>query len=152
MGLVELIPPEDATHRQIDFPTMYSDAKGMIWENIFQFPGAAPESVVWGKYAPRAEDVHRIGCDRETKTRERNPSMRYAGFISSTAGAVRAISTRPGHGFSVVHAPAEGIYHAEISYNPSADRRVDQLNRGEKNELKLALRKVFGDLASYSPP
>jgi hypothetical protein len=51
----------------------------------------------------------------------------------------------------VVHAPAEGIHHAEISYNPGADRRVDQLKKGEKNELKLALRKVFGDLVSYSP-
>ena len=149
MGLVEQIPDEDAIYRQIDFPRMYDDAKHMIWENIFQFAGGRPESVVWGKYAPTPEDVHRFGRAREAKTRERNPDMRYVGFISSTAGVIRAIATRPGHGFLVAHAPSEGIHHAEISYKPAADQRPDQLKRNEKNELKLALRRAFGELVPY---
>src|SRR5437868_2192047 len=101
---VEPIPDEDAIHRQIDFPRMYNNAREMIWEDVFQFPGQEPESVVWNKYAPTADHVHRIGRDREVKTRERNPDSRYIGFITSTAGAVRRIRTSPGHGFSVLHA------------------------------------------------
>jgi hypothetical protein len=150
MALVEHIPDEDAIYRQIDFPRMYDDAKHMIWENIFQFPGGAPESVVWGKYAPTSEDVHRLGFEREAKTRERNPAARYIGFIFSTAGAIRAITTQPGHGFSVSHAPSEGIHHAEISYRPATGQHPGQLKRSEKNELKLALRMAFGDLVPCS--
>jgi hypothetical protein len=150
MATVELIPDEDAIHRQIDFPRMYNDAKDMIWENIFQFPGGAPESVVWEKYAPTPANIHDLGCEREKKACERNPDIQYVGFISSIASAVRVIRTRPGHGFSVDHAPCEGLHHAEISYKPIGDRNADQLKRGEKNELKLALRKVFGSLVPHS--
>ncbi|HEX3524098.1 MAG TPA: hypothetical protein VHT52_18665 [Stellaceae bacterium] len=146
----ELVPDGDAIHRQIDFPRMYTDSKSMIWEIIFQFPGGEPESVVWGKYAPTPEDVHRLGSERQARVRERNPDMRYLGFIPSTAGVIRAIMTRNGHSFSVCHAPEEGIHHAEISYKPGANLRPDQLKRSEKNELKLALRKAFGDLVPHS--
>jgi hypothetical protein len=147
MPPVEPIPNEDAIHRQVDFPGMYNDAKALIWENVFQFPNGEPESLVWGKYAATADEVHRIGCDREAKTRQRNPDMRYIGFISSTAGVVRAIKTRPGHGFSVVHAPAEGIHHAAVSYLSAGGTK---LKRNEKSELKLALRQVFGGLVPHS--
>jgi hypothetical protein len=122
----------------------------MIWENIFQFPRGEPESVIWGKYAPTSEDVHRLGFEREATTRERNSDMRYVGFISSNAGAIRAISTRKGHGFSLCHAPTQGLQHAEISYKPAAGLSLNEVNRSEKNELKLALRKIFGDLVSHS--
>jgi hypothetical protein len=147
MLAVEPIPDEDAIHRQIDFPRMYDDAREMIWENIFQFPRGEPESVVWGKYAPTTDDIHRIGCERETRTRQRTRDMRYTGFISSTVSAVRAIRTRPGHGFSVTHGPQEGIHHAEVSYLPGG--RV-ALKKSEKTELKFALRQVFGPLVPHS--
>jgi hypothetical protein len=147
MPPVEPIPDEDAIHRQIDFPRMYNDAKEMIWEVVFQFPRGESESVVWCEYMPTADDVHRLGCEREAMTRQRNPDMRYIGFISSMAGAVRGIKTRPGHGFSVVHAPAEGIHHAEVSFQSAAGT---QLKRSERSELKLALRQVFGALVPHS--
>jgi hypothetical protein len=144
---VELIRDEDAIYRQLDFPRMYNDAKEMIWENIFQFPNGEPESLVWSKYAATADEVHRIGCNREARTRQRVPDMRYIGFISSTAAAVRAIKTRPGHGFSVIHAPGEGIHHAEVSYLSAAGAK---LTKNEKSELKLALRQVFGGYIPHS--
>ncbi|HEV7911377.1 MAG TPA: hypothetical protein VGP28_09915 [Methylocella sp.] len=147
MPIVEPIPDEDAIHRQIDFPRMYNDAKEMIWQNVFLFPQGEPESVVWGKYAPTADDVHRSGCNREATTRKRNPDMRYVGFISSTAGTVRAIRTRPGHGFSVVHEPTEGIHHAMVSYLSAAGTA---LKPSEKSELKFALSQAFGALVPHS--
>lgn len=143
----EIIPDEDAIHRHIDFPRMYNDAKEMIWENVFQFPGGEPESVVWGKHAPTLNDVHRLGREREATIRRRNPDMRYIGFISSAAGPIRHVKTAPGHGFSVVHAPREGIHHAEISYRPAGEV---PLKKSEKSELKFALRQVFGALRPQS--
>ena len=143
MPIVENIPDEDAIYRQVDFPRMYDDSIGLIWDQIFQFPSGEPESVVWSKYAPTPEDVHRLGIEREKRARERRPEMRYIGFIPSTAGVIRAICTSRGHGFSVVHAPREGIHHAEISYRPAGE-----LKRSERNELKLSLRKAFGDLVT----
>jgi hypothetical protein len=92
---IEPVPDEDAIYRQIDFPRMYNDAKEMIWENVFQFPRGEPESVVWGKYASTADDVHRIGCNREATTRKRNPDMRYVGFISSTPGICASYQNTP---------------------------------------------------------
>ncbi len=152
MPPVEQVPGGDRIHRQIDFPNMYNDVREMIWHNVFQFSGGEPESVVWSKYAPTADDVHRIGCERETNTRGRKPDIRYIGFISSTVGEVRGINTRAGHGFAVVHEPSEGIYHAHIYYRPGGERAVDQLKKGEKNELKLARRGAFGNLISHSCP
>jgi hypothetical protein len=146
MTPAEFIPNRDSVNRQIDFPNMYNDVKDLIWENVFQFLEGQPESVVWGKYAPTPDDVHRIGCEREANTRERKPQMRYVGYLPSTAGVIRDIKTRPGHGFSVIHAPLEGIHHAEIAYRATADRK---LTKGEKTELKFALRQVFGDLVPY---
>lgn len=150
MPLVEPIPDQDGIHRQVDFPRMYNDAREMIWDNIFQFSQGHPESIVWSKYAPSDDDVHHLGCERESRTRSRRPDTRYVGFISSTAGAVRGITTRAGHGFSVLHAPSEGIHHAEINYQPADGRRLDELKRSEKNELKLALRSVFGELIPHA--
>jgi hypothetical protein len=149
MQPIESIPDQDSIHRLIDFPRMYDDVKGLIWENVFQFPNGEPESVVWAKYALTASDIHRIGCEREATVRKRRPetNMLYAGFMSAVAGLVREVRTRPGHGFSVTHEPKEGIHHAEISYQPAAGAT---LKRSEKSELKFALRKVFGTLKSHS--
>ena len=143
----ELIPDGDSVHRLIDFPVMYNESRGMLWEAVFQFPKELSESVIWQKYAPTTEDVHRIGCEREATKRQMKPKIRYVGFISAVARAIRGIRTRHGHGFALSHEPEEGVYHAAISYRP-ADARL--LTKNEKSELKLALRKVFGDLAPRS--
>jgi hypothetical protein len=147
MVAVEQIPNEDAIYRLIYFSRMYSDVRGLIWEVIFEFPGGEPESVVWSKYARSPDDVHCIGCEVEVKLRERRPDTRYEGFLPSTAGKVRGIKTRRGHGFSVGHKPEEGIHHAEISYAAASGVR---LAPNDKSELKLALKNVFGALAPHS--
>lgn len=125
---------------------MYDDAKGLIWHLVFQFPESQDESVVWSKYAPSDERVHKLGREREVRYRLTKPDRHYVGFISSTAGAVRDIRTVAGHGFAVWHQPEEGLYHAGIAYLPADGRKIHQLNRNEKNELKLALRLAFGPL------
>lgn len=147
MVQAQLIPGADSVHRLIDFPGMYNDSRQMLWEGVFQFPGGQSESVIWQKYAPSKEDVHRIGCEREATKRATKPNFRYIGFISAVAGAIDGVRTRPGHGFALSHEPEERLYHAAISYRPADDR---PLTKNEKSELKLALRKVFGDLAPRS--
>lgn len=152
-SVVEIIADEDDVHRLIDFPTMYEESKGLVWELIFQLPSPdLCESVVWNKYAPTSESVHHLGLEREAKKRLTKPTMRYIGFITAAVGAIRAIRTRPGHGFSVVHKPAEGVHHAEISYLPAGGADLGTLRKDEKNELKLALRQVFSALNKYAPP
>ncbi len=150
MQAVEPIPDEDALHRLIDFPRMYTEARDLLWPVIFEFPNGQPESVVWSRYAQRPEDVHRLGCERESRTRERRPDMRYTGFVSSSAAVIRGIETKAGHGFAVQHEPREGAHHAEISYRPASGRVTSDLKRNEKNELKLGLRQKFGDLTAHS--
>ena len=87
---------------------------------------------------------------RERQKRLAKPEMRYVGFISATAGDVRQIQTRAGHGFNVIHEPDEGQHHAEITYRPANGLPTEKMNKGEKNELKLALRYAFGAL-TFNP-
>ncbi len=147
----EPIPDIDPLHRQVDFPSMYDGAGNLIWDNVFQFSGGSYESVVWAKYASSADRVHELGRAREALKRQTKPEMRYVGFISSTAGKIRGVRTAAGHSFSVCHKPDEGAWHAGICYRPSGGRFA-RLNRGEKNELKLALRLIFGALVPCSSP
>jgi hypothetical protein len=105
------------------------------------------ESVVWGKYAPTGDVVHEYGYARETAKRVAKPDYEYAGYISSIAGNVRSIRTRPGHGFEVIHAPLDGLHHAEIGYSIV---RGQPFGKNEKNELKLALSQAFSELISRS--
>jgi hypothetical protein len=145
---VEEIPDEDTVSRLIDFPRMYEEARRLIWDQVFQFPGGDCESLVWRRYAATDEEVHRLGCEREVAKRVTKPEMRYAGFISALSGAIRSIRTNRGHGFGVNHAPEEGVHHAEVCYSPVGDGL--KLKPADKAELKLALKGKFGDLASYS--
>jgi hypothetical protein len=141
--VIENIPDEDEVHRLIDFPSMYDLNSNLIWQNVFQFPDGQPESVSWGKYASSADAIHDLGSAWEAKKKQKKPDMRYIGFISSIARDIRGITTQPGHGFSLSHAPEEGHHHAEISYKPNGS-----MSRAQKNELKVALRNVFGPLVS----
>ena len=45
----ESIPSGDEVYRSIFFPLMHSQAKSLIWENVFQFSGGSGESVIWSK-------------------------------------------------------------------------------------------------------
>ena len=147
---VEDIPDEDAVSRLVDFPRMYEEARGLIWKQIFQFPGGKCESVVWRRYAPTPADVHRLGCEREAAKRRSKPEMRYVGFVSSTVGGIRGIRTERGHGFTVNHAPSEGRQHAEVCYAPASQNGITKLLPNDKAELKEFLKNAFGELVSHS--
>ncbi len=149
---VEAIPDADSLHRLIDSPPLYDDARGLIWDLVFQFPKSQDESVIWSKYASSDEQAHKLGCEREARYRLTKPNRHYVGFISSTAGAVRGIRTAAGHGFAVWHQPEEGVYHAGIAYRPADGPKIQQLSTNEKNELKLALRLGFGPLVRRTCP
>jgi hypothetical protein len=149
--MVENIPDCDTVSRLVYFPHMYDSAKVLIWEQIFQFPGGKCESVVWARYAPRPADVHRLGCERVAAKRQSKPGIRYTGFKSSTAGAIRGIRTSRGHGFTMNHAPDEGRrHHAEVCYAPASQNGVTKLMPNDKAELKEFLKNAFGELVSYS--
>ncbi len=139
--ITENIPDQDQIHRLIDYPNKYDESSNFIWDAVFQFPKGESESVTWSKYAPTQDAVHAFGIKWEDHKKISKPDARYVGFISSLVADVRDIRTKPGHGFLVLHAPIEGVQHAEITYKPNGT-----LSRSEKNELKIALRNVFGPL------
>lgn len=147
---VEDIPGVDTVSRLVDFPRMYEEAKGLIWKQIFQFQRGECESVVWARYAPTPADVHRLGCEREAAKRQNRPEMRYTGFVSSTAGAIRGIKNSRGHGFAIKHAPKEGRHHAEVCYAPASQNGITKLNPTDKAELKEFLKNTLGHFVSHS--
>lgn len=139
----EEIPGEAIVTRLIDQPRMFTPGQGLIWDNTFEFPGGAGESVNWDKYAPPPDEVHRLGHAREASKTLVRADYKYAGYLPARTGDVRNIKTNRGHCFQVEHVPSEGIHHAEIRRVPNP---TQSLSRGDKAELRLALQKVFGDL------
>lgn len=150
MPRAERIPDQDQLFRLVDFPRMYQATRGLIWDEVFQFPGGEHESLVWEKYAPTANHVHRLGCEREAAKRSAKPDFRYCGFIPSTAGSIRAVKTPTGHGFALRHMPGEGRHHVGIFFALNPEAGGKKLSKGEKGDLKFRLRKVFGDLVPHS--
>jgi len=142
---IEEIPNADIVSRLLENPRTY-DRK--LLDAVFEFINNEHESVIWRKHAPDDTDVHRYGCEWEASKRERRPNMRYVGFISVDAGAIRGIRTAKGHGFLVIHRPEEGVQHAGIEYDFAPGAQSP--GRGEKTELKLILRNVFGSLQPHS--
>jgi hypothetical protein len=143
--MAEHIPDHESISRLIYWPTMYDDYKGLIWEIIFQFPSRPCESTVWRRYAPQENDVHHIGEDVEAVKRQRNPQLSYKGYKSAIVGDVRSIKTARGHGFVVNHEPDAGLHHSEICFKAADREGADALNKNDRNELKLLLRKAFDD-------
>jgi hypothetical protein len=138
---------------------MLDDADSLLWTNVFQFPTdqnstatpkpPLPESLVWARFASMPEGVHAIGCDRQRQKIVTKPNYRYSGFIDSTAEKIRTIETARGHGFSLIHHPAEGQYHVHVHYRIAAGA---ELQKNDKSELKDAIRKAFGGLTAHSCP
>ncbi|WP_155122824.1 hypothetical protein [Burkholderia ubonensis] len=143
----EYIPDPDNITRLVDFPRMYEPVRSLIWENVFEFPGGTGESVNWDKYAPLGPAVHKLGCEREQKKRESRVDFRYAGYVPARTGDVREIRNARGHGFAVDHVPSEGQHHAEIRYAAAADAMI---RKGDKVELKAALKDKFGPLVAHA--
>ena len=149
---VECIDDADDIYRQIDSPLMYEPQRDLIWNNVFMFSKDGVWSVVWSRYAPTSDDIRKIGCEREAAKHRQKPSTdwRYAGYISSTAAAVRIIKTSAGHDCIVYHAPCEGIYHAEIKCLPGGGKTVAALSKNEKSDFREHLRRAFGELNPQS--
>jgi hypothetical protein len=143
---IEQIPDADKVARLIDRPHKYDDVKQVIWENAFIFPGGS-ESVCWEKYLKPPGEIHALGREWQTDKRLTKPAMTYIGYLEGVVGPIRAFKTRRGHGFNVVHAPSEGIHHAEVQF-----RRADgnePFDKNDKSELKIAIKGLFGPLVRY---
>ena len=147
---VEYIGDEERVSRLIDFPSMYNESRtALTLKLVCAFPEGQDESVVWRRYAPEDHDVHRIGCTREAEKRQAKPETRYKGCGTTTAGAIRCHKNARGHGFSVRHAPEEGLHHASVAYAPA--NGVDLL-KGDRTELKVWLGERFSNHASHDCP
>ena len=148
------MPDDHVVSRWVFYPRMTTEEHELIWHTVFEFPKGRPESVVWRKYLPDIQHVHREGCLREACANKRNEErgkdlIRYEGAISAQVGRIRSIRSSNSFGFAVAHDPSDGqpIYHAHIAYAADADR---PLTKQDKIELKTLLRAVFSDLSAHS--
>lgn len=122
---------------------------------FFQFPGNQCESVIWHRKIPDGiEGVHRLGCEKQAQARERQatagkvPDKTYVGAATARCGVIRSFRNPQGHGVKVVHEPTEGAHHVHLCYDSNADGPA--LTRSDKNEIKLKLAEIFGDLSRHS--
>lgn len=149
--MVEDIPPGDDVSRYIDSPHKWSSAERKVIDStLFEFPRPEEvESVVWRKYAPHLDDVHALGCERQKLKRETKPSWTYEGAITARVAEIRQLKNIAGDGFTVVHAPDEGRYHAHIGLAMAGgDDRIRQ----RKSDLKERLRGVFSQPDAHVCP
>jgi hypothetical protein len=147
--MVEDIPDEQLVSRHIDSPHKWKpEEREFVEERLFEFPKPdEAESLVWRKYAPTLDAVHKLGCGRQQEKRATKPNWTYEGAITTHVAAIRSIQTKDGHGFSVVHAPDEGIWHAHVCYRKQDGQ---EFNRVHKMDLKEHLRGVFSDLEPHT--
>jgi hypothetical protein len=151
---VEDIPDVDRVSRWIFAPRVYDDNDGIKLDLVFEFPSSkeypkgANESVMWSRYADENE-VHRLGCDAETRMKARKPATKYMGCVCTTAGAIRAIVNGRGYCLAVNHAPGEGIAHAEVSYSSNDPAAMETMQRSDRNELKIMIKKILGPLLPH---
>ncbi len=147
---IEVIADSEDVARLIFWPAMFSnsgsgsiDPACMFMFNKGEgYPNGQPESLVWRKYKVTENDVHHLGCDGEKRRQVRKPEARYFGFRNASVGDIRSFKTARGHGFFVIHAPAEGIHHAEIGYYPCNDD-WSNLKKNDKAELRAMLLTIF---------
>jgi hypothetical protein len=121
--------------------------KDLIWEYVFMFKTDHNfrESVVWRKYAPALADVHVLGCNKQEADRATGRMITYFGALTGNVGRIRAIRSKTGARFEVVHVPEEGIHHAEIGY--LHDR---PLTKNDKAELKRGIKEEFADRSEHA--
>ena len=142
----EIIPDLDSVSRLLFEPSMRREDQDIFWENVFQFPTAAGgcESVIWRQYAVSISDVHGLGCEKQTADRNkgRNQST-YFGAITGNVGEIRAIRSASGIGFTIVHVPGDGVFHAHVAFSPGS-------KKNDRAELKVLLRSKFGALEAHA--
>jgi hypothetical protein len=142
----EIIPDPDMISRLLFEPGMRDSDQDIFWDGVFQFPSDAGncESVVWRKYAATIAEVHAMGCAKQISDRD-NGRVRstYFGAITGIVGDIRSMKSACGISFTVVHVPAEGIFHAHIGFSPGS-------KKNDRSELKVLLRSKFGQVESHT--
>lgn len=145
----EKIPDDDDVSRHLFSPSMGNTGGDLVWGNVFMFKtdNQFRESIVWRKYARTLADVHGLGCQKQTNDRAAGKKITYFGALTGNVGRIRAIRSKTGARFQVLHVPDEGIHHAEISY--IQDR---PLSKNDKAELKRGIKEEFRDRSEHSCP
>lgn len=144
---MEEIPDDNGISRLVTFPRAYDAERGLLWNELFQFPtppdkSAPHESAIWRKYIPSDADVHAEGISREA---QKAAPFRYVGFISAKAGEIRRAVSSRGHSFAVEHDPQDApIYHVKISLKRTDGR--PKFSPTEKADMRALLANVFGQL------
>lgn len=147
LGIKLAVPGEAWVSRQIFDPPMGPDIAALQWKIVFEFPNGQGESLIWRRFAPQLSCVHSLGCQRESQAASTSRPRHYKGAVSCTVDAVLTFRNPNGHGFRVVHEPAEGIHHLHIEYDPAPDKRM---SKSDKSELKLKLGEIFSDVSSHN--
>jgi hypothetical protein len=141
----EIISDPEMVSRLLFEPSMRREDAEIFWENVFQFPSAAGscESLIWRKYAVAIADVHGLGCEKQKADRKKGRDQStYFGAITGNVGDIKAIRSAGGIGFTIVHVPDEGIFHAHVAFSPGS-------KKNDRSELKVLLRSKFGRLESH---
>ena len=124
---------------------MIDDDENLLWKLVFllQTKQNCRDSLVWHKYAPGLECVHRRGCAMKVSERRT-----YKGALSAKVGKITSYRNQNGHGLFVEHVPKGGYWHAEVGYDINNEK---PFNKPDKTELEFLLKKVFGgSFSEYS--
>jgi hypothetical protein len=146
----EDIPGADNVSRHLFAPSMGCPGGDLIWVNVFMFKTERSyrESVVWRRYAVDIAEVHALGCAKQVADRDAGKKdCAYFGALTGNVDELRSIKSKNGAGLQVLHVPAEGFHHAEISY--LHDR---ELTKNDKAELKDGIKKKFLARADHRCP
>jgi hypothetical protein len=127
---------------------MRSEDKDLIWPNIFQFPSAdgQVESLVWRRHAPKIEDVHRIGCEKQRNDRAKGrANSTYFGAITGNVGDIKTVKSKSGKSFTIVHAPEQGVHHAHLGFSEGS-------TKADRTELKVEMSRSLLNIAKRPLP
>lgn len=115
------------------------------------------ESVLWHRHvAEGLEGVHRMGCDKQSRVRDRqayqgkNSDKTYIGVATARARDISSYRNPNGHGLKIIHEPSEGRHHVHICYDSLLGS--PQMDRSDKNEIKEKLIEIFNDLSYHVCP
>jgi hypothetical protein len=153
--VLRTIEDTDEVSRHVFAPRMIGAADEFVWHEIFQFPSerGLAESVALRAVVPKDEDVHRLGCEKQNKDRERERARgrsgpTYRGCTDAIAGRIRSQSSTRGHGFSVTHVPEEGDWHGHVTVvlAPGSTK----LSKQDKDDVRELMAEVFGPLKPHA--
>lgn len=145
----EAVPDGDGVSRHLFAPGMGSFQSDLVWDAVFMFRSdrGCAESLVWRKYAPTIEDVHALGCDKQSSDRNAGKNITYFGALSANVGTIRALRSLNGFRFYVEHEPVEGQHHLHIGYFDH-----QKLSKNDKTELRKLLRDRFSERSDHVCP